>query len=302
MPEEKTKLPIVCMQVRVKRWPGQTKLQAEDLDLEESDVAENIVLGHRKLYPEDWRAKFSKIQGKAINYLKSNSLPFLLDNVRAVPRMRIDKIVTNLNAFKAQYMELVEEFCDSREEIIIQMLQDYPDTFKANDIPERAKLRKKFDMWWAIFEVKGPDTSELDSEELIEAYNQAQQEVNEKMAQFVEESVILLRKKIGQTVEALAKKLADGKVIKNSSIESVKSIHSWFKELNVFGDKDIDAALDKLKNALPEDAAFFKGNKDLQMQVSKLADEVMKKAVALDDLGEISGKYVRVVEVEEEAA
>ena len=301
MPEQE-KLPIVCIQVRTSRWPGQAKLKAEDINLEEDDVAENVVLGHRKLYPEEWRARFSKMQSKAVNYLKSNSLPFLLYTVRAVPRMRIDKIVNNLNAFKTQYLDLVDEFVNSREEIIQQMMSDYPDTFKESDFPERAKLLKKFKMWWVIFEVKGPDTTELDSEELVAAFHQAQQEVNEKLAQFVEESVMLLRKKIGQTVESLSKKLAEGKVIKNTSLESVRNIHEWFKELNVFGDKNIDSALEKLKAALPEDAAFFKGNKELQMQVSKLADEVMQKAADLDDLGEITGKYIRVVEVEEEAA
>lgn len=299
---EKEKLPIVCLQIRVSRWPGQTKLTPSDINLDEDSIADNVVLGHRKLYPESWRKQFGNLQGKAVNYLKNNSLPFILDTVRAVPRMRIDKIVTNLNAFRDQYMDLVEEFIQSREEIIFHMLQDYPDTFSASDMPEPAKLRKRFKMNWIIFEVRGADTSELDSEELTAAFNQAQQEVNEKLAQFVEESVILLRKKIGQTVEALAAKLKDGKVVKNSSLESVKNIHSWFKELNVFGDKDIDNALEKLKNALPEDAAFFKGNKDLQMQVSKLADEVMKKAAVLDDLGNITAKYTRVVEVEEEAA
>jgi len=299
---EKEKLPIVCLQVRVARWPGQTKLKAGDINLEDGDVADNVVLGHRKLYPEDWRKRFSSVQSKAIAYLKHNSLPFILETVRAVPRMRIDKIVTNLNAFKSQYMDLVDEFIDSRDEIIQQMTQDFPDTFNESDFPERVKLRKKFKMWWVIFEVKGPDTAELDSEELTAAFNQAQSEVNEKMAQFVEESVMLLRKKIGQTVESLSEKLAEGKVVKNTTLESVRNIHAWFKELNVFGDKDIDSALDKLKAALPQDAAFFKNNKDLQMKISKLADEVAKKAAVLDDLGQISAKYVRVVDIEEEAA
>jgi hypothetical protein len=299
---EKEKLPVVAFQIRVSRWPGQTKLTPSDIDLEEESIADNVVLGHRKLYPEDWRKRFGNLQAKAVNYLKNNSLPFILDSVRAVPRMRIDKIVTNLIAFRAQYMDLVEEFIQSREEIIVQMLQDFPDTFSASDMPEPAKLRKRFGMSWIVFEVTGPNTTELDSEELVNAFNLAQQEVNEKLAQFVEESVILLRKKIGQTVEALSKKLADGKVVKNSSLESVKNIHDWFKSLNVFGDKDIDTALEKLKNALPEDAAFFKGNKSLQMQVSKLADEVMQKAAVLDDLGNITAKYTRVVDLEEEAA
>lgn len=299
---EKEKLPIVCLQVKSSRWPGQAKLKAEDINLEEEDVAENVVLGHRKLYPDEWRKKLAKTPVRAIGYLKANSLPFILDTVRAVPRMRIDKIVSNLNAFKLQNDAIVEEFLDAREDIIAQMLQDYPDTFKASDFPERAKLRKKFKMTWTIFEVKGPDTSELDSQELTDAFNKAQTEVNEKLAQFVEESVMLLRKKIGQVVEGLASKLAEGKVVKNSSLESVKSIHAWFKELNVFGDKDIDSALDKLKNALPEDAAFFKNNKELQMSVSKLADEVAKKAASLDDLGDITAKYVRVVDLEEETA
>jgi hypothetical protein len=299
---EKEKLPIVAMQIRVSRWPGQTKLKADDIDLEEENIADNVVLGHRKLYPEEWRKKFGNLQAKAVNYLKNNSLPFILDTVRAVPRMRIDKIITNLNAFRNQYMDLVEEFIQSREEIITQMLQDFPDTFSSSDMPEPAKLRKRFKMNWVIFEVSGPDTTELDSEELKAAYDQAQKEVNEKLAQFVEESVKLLRKKISQVVEGLSAKLAEGKVVKNTSLEAVKNIHAWFKELNVFGDKDIDSALEKLKNALPEDAAFFKGDKALQMQVSKLADEVAQKAACLDDLGNITAKYVRIVDLEEEAA
>jgi len=295
------KLPIVCMQVRTKKWPGQTKLKAEDIGLDEDDVAENVVLGHRKLYPDEWRTRFNSIHQKAVAFLNKNSLPFILDTVRAVPRMRIDKIVGGLAAFKNQYMNAVDEFLADVDNIRVKMLEDFPDTFKPEDIPERAKLREKFKMWWLIFEVKGPDTTQLEQDELISAYHQAQQEINEKLAQFVEESVILLRKKISQVVEGLRDKLTEGKIVKNTSLESVRSVHDWFKELNVFGDKSIDSALEKLKAALPEDAAFFKGNKELQTKISELADEVAKKAADLDDLGEITGKYIRVVEVEEAA-
>jgi hypothetical protein len=293
--------PFVCMQVRTAKWPGKTKLKAEDLDLEEDEIAENVVLGSRKLYPDEWMQKFNKVHGKAIRFLNNKSLPFIVDTVRAVPRMRIQKIVNGLVSFRAEYNLLVNEFLSEIDEIREKMLADFPKTFKAEDIPSRDKLRKKFGMSWIVFEVKGPNTSALDEEEVIDAFTQAKKEVDEKMAQFVEESVKLLRIRVAKVVTNLQEKLTSGKVIKNSTLDSIKGIYEWFKELNVFQDKSIDSALEKLKSALPEDAAYFKGNKELKDKITSLADEVVKKAEELEDLDTIKGKYARVVEIEEAA-
>lgn len=290
--------PIIAMQVRVSKWPGKTKLQAEDIGLEEDDLAENVELGSRKLYPDEWKTKFNNITGQAMRYLKKHSLPFILESVRAVPRMRIGKITENLEAFKTKYMETVEEFISELDNIKLEMKEKNPDTFDESDIPSAESLRKKFKMWWAIFEVSGPKIRELDQEDMVEAFEKAQSELNEKMASFVEESVKLLRHKIHQTVTNLKGRLEGGKIIKNTTLDSVRGIHEWFKELNVFGDKDIDLALDKLKASLPEDAAYFKGNQALVNEVSALADQVAQKANQLDDLGDIKAKYVRIAEMD----
>jgi hypothetical protein len=116
----------------------------------------------------------------------------------------------------------------------------------------------------------------------------------------VGEAIEVLRAKVATTIANLTDRIRSGKIIKNPTLESVKNIHEQFKELNIFGDTDVESSLSKLRNLLDNvaDAAFLKDNTQLQNEILRLADDVSKQAEDLTDVKSLTGRYKRMIKMD----
>jgi hypothetical protein len=134
--------------------------------------------------------------------------------------------------------------------------------------------------------------------EIIATYDQARAELQERYQEMVEEAVVYLRKKVVETVQNLSSRLKDGRIVRNDTLESVRRVEDWFKDLNIFGDVQVEEALGKLRGALNgTDYEALKDNEPLKLQLANLADQVAAAAGKLDDVSAISGNYKRHIDL-----
>jgi len=291
---------MVAIQLAVRSWPGQAKLSPEDLGLKEEEVPEIFRLGNKRLYPEEWRQTFGQLANKARTYLNDNSYPFVLEYIRAIPKRNLARVVERLEELKADYLARAEEFVAHYEAIQEQWREKYPDIWPrlAPHYPTKAQLRRRFDFFWSVFDIKGAEVKEGSAPEIIAAYEQARAELEERYREMVEEAVVYLRKKVLEVVTNLSARLKDGRIVRNDTLESVRRVEEWFRDLNIFGDVQVEEALGNLRASLNgTDYEALKDNEALKQQLAGLADQVAAAASKLDDVSSISGSYKRMIDL-----
>jgi hypothetical protein len=91
-------------------------------------------------------------------------------------------------------------------------------------------LKRRFDFYWTVFEIKGAEVQAGTAPEIIAAYEQARAELESRYQEMVEEAVIYLRKKVLETVQNLSARLKEGRLVRNDTLESVRRVEGWFKD------------------------------------------------------------------------
>jgi hypothetical protein len=114
----------------------------------------------------------------------------------------------------------------------------------------------------------------------------------------VEESIMYLRNKVSETVKNLSERLKSGKICNANTINTVGNVETWFSELNIFGDKGVEADLKALRRALSGvEGTDLATNEDLRNTVIALADKVAETADKLEDVNILTNEYKRTLEV-----
>jgi hypothetical protein len=291
---------MVAIQLNVRFWPGQAKLNPADLGLNPKDVPEIFYLGNKKLYPQEIRQEFGQLSNKARSYLNDHSYPFVMEYVRAIPKRNLSKVVARLETLKVEFMAKAQTFLTEYDTIREGWRAKYPEIWEhlAPHYPPRDYLKRRFDFFWTVFEIKGAEAQEGSAPEIIEAYEMAKADLKARYEEMVEEAVVYLRKKVLETVQNLSSRLKEGRIVRNDTLESVRRVEDWFKDLNIFGDSQVEEALTQLRAAVNgTDYEALKDNEALKQQLAGLADQVAVAASKLDDVSIISGNYKRMIDL-----
>jgi hypothetical protein len=291
---------MVAIQLNVRFWPGQAKLKPADLGLDPKEVPEIFHLGNKKLYPQEIRQEFGQLSNKARSYLNDHSYPFVMEYVRAIPKRNLARVVERLEELKVEFLAKAQDFLAEYDAIREGWRAKYPDIWEhlAPHYPPRDYLKRRFDFFWTVFEIKGAEAKEGSAPEIIEAYQRARQDLQERYEEMVEEAVVYLRKKVLEVVTNLSRRLKEGRIIRNDTLESVRRVEGWFKDLNIFGDVQVEEALGNLRASLNgTDYEALKDNESLKNELASLADQVAAVAGKLDDVSAISGNYKRLIDL-----
>jgi hypothetical protein len=291
---------LVAIQLNIRFWPGQAKLRPQDLGLKEDEVPEIFYLGNKKLYPNEIRQQFGQLSNRARTYLNDHSYPFVMEYVRAIPKRNLAQVVERLEELKAEFMAKAQDFLAEYDSIREDWREKYTDIWEQLEphYPPRDFLKRRFDFYWTVFEIKGAEVQEGSAPEILEAYQRAKEELQARYEEMVEEAVVYLRKKVLEVVTNLSSRLKDGRIVRNDTLESVRRVDGWFKDLNIFGDMQVEEALAQLRAAVNgTDYEALKDNEALKHQLAGLADQVAAAAGKLDDVSVISGNYKRMVDL-----
>jgi hypothetical protein len=294
---------LVAIQLCTKSWPGIVNLTKEDLGMEQ--VPEFFHLGNKKLYPAEWRQAFNRKIGEARRDLNLNTFDFVLEWVRCSPKNRLARTVEKLDRRITEYQALADEFCEKydtiREEWKAYCEGRWPGSWKLMEphYPNKAALRSKFDMFYVITEIKAAEPpTKTTAPEIMAAYERANAELEAKCKEVIEAAFLDYQKRIREVVTGLSVSLKEGKVIRNDSLEKVRNLHDWAREMNIFGYKPLEQSLAELKAGLDGvDIKVLKDNEALKGQLAGLADQVAAVASKAEDVSTISGNYKRMIDL-----
>ena len=206
---------------------------------------------------------------------------------------------------KVEYQALADEFCEKydtiREEWKTYCEGRWPGSWKKMEphYPSKAGPAGANSICFGPSpRSKRPSPPPRPAQEIMAAYERANAELEAKCKEVIEAAFLDYQKRIREVVTGLSVSLKEGKVIRNESLEKVRNLHDWAREMNIFGYKPIEQALAKLKAGLDGvDIGALKDNDALKGQLAGLADQVAAVAAKVEDVTMVSKSYRRMIDL-----
>ena len=221
------------------------------------------------------------------------------------------------DAFERRNPEVQEFGIDADPEALrIKREQDkvaFVDQFLARiqtHYPAASSLRNKFYLSWDIYEIAAPQMKLTTAEDVMqteeaqrEAAVEAHRLMQEKISGFVSEVVTSLRQETAEVCGRIANAIKGGKVIRSTTIDSLRNFIDRFKDMNFVGDQSISEQLDAVKREFLDahPTEFLTGSLDLQTELATRLQQVVAEAekITEQDIDGVTGQYVRVVNWQE---
>lgn len=325
----------VLIDIDVSFWSGAKALQPEDLGLNKDDVAEAYKLGRKMLIPAKVIKNFRSIEGKARRLVELNSFQFPIGNARFIPKRRFVKILQELKQYQQEYNKLADDLVANYDSYREQMLPiyrlaakkayvqrqpetsefgpDYDMVGERNEFvegflnriksfyPDSVNLRRRFSLTWDVYEMALPriNADNIAEDQIIKdtAEREYQDQVREKISDFVDEAVKILRQETVNICHRIKDNIVNGKVIKETTINSLKKFIDRFKSLNFVGDYVVEGHLEELRKKLLDkyEAKDIRDNVDLKTELSRHLGELASVASSMTDINSITGEYNRKI-------
>ncbi len=167
--------------------------------------------------------------------------------------------------------------------------------------PTANSLRGRFSLDWSIYEIAAPSMNLTDGESIEqreEANREIRRQMNEKIGGFVEDVVKVLRQETVDVCSRIATSIKEGKVIRSTTIDSLRNFIDRFKNMNFVGDKTIEAQLEAVRSEfLGHDPKTIAEDLDLQTELGAKLTQIAEQAgkIANQDINGVTSQYVRAV-------
>jgi hypothetical protein len=317
----------ILVDINISYWGAQKKLNENDIGLDE--VSEAFSLGKKYLIPKDIMHNFKLIESRARALIEDSSYSFPIGSARFIPKKKFEKVIVMLKTYQDSYNALVDDLVTNYDGYKAQMKPVYEaaaeeayKTKAAKDgltapnkenfiaefmarihacYPAVDGLRKKFGIELSVFEVTLPEFHAGSAENAIAQESIAQEyrkEMQTKISSFVDEVVKTLRAEAVKVCQHISNNIAEGKIIKSTTINSLTSFIDKFKDMNFVGDQSIEAALEKVKKELIDlhSTSEFTDNVELKVELKRHLDKIVEEASSITDISSITGQYRRKVQ------
>lgn len=301
------------VELSISSWSGRTKLLEADLGLEGLTDADLHRLGRRQLVPSEELAKISKVGARARARLMLVSYAFPIGGARFVPEKLLASLLADLSEIRSDFTEAAEEFCNSFETLAAQTRaawrenaqklktelgkgDDWLQAFEARlnaSYPPIDQVRAAFHMEWNLFQFalpKGLRKQLISTAEAMEAgrlAEEARAQLEAKVAGFVGEAAVELRRRAGELCAHVAEQVKkSGEKVSEKTLQPLRDLIEQFKALDFTGDDGFAADLEKLKSEwLGADkeagkAAELRKDADYRSEMSSALESLATKAVA----------------------
>jgi hypothetical protein len=309
--------------VKVSAWSGSIQLTPEDLGFTKAEVVDAFNLGNKMLIPKDINREFTANENRARRVADSpNGLKFPIGTSRFVPKGNIPKVIAFLQESRAQRLALADALATNLEAIRLSMVPQYleaaeaaylqlkpsgVETFSIEDEESKKKafvdayldkikacypspeaIRAKYDIEWTVFEI-GETTSEFATEEW-------KQQSRAKISGWLDTVVGELRTETVTICKHVADAIKDGKVIRSSTVDSLKSFIEKFKGLNFVGDSKIEEELIAFKrDVLDPHSPEQLSEPEMQAEMKRRLALITEAASDISDCSVVAGQYRRKI-------
>jgi|WetSurMetagenome_2_1015567.scaffolds.fasta_scaffold261424_1 hypothetical protein len=325
----------MLVDLTVSYWSAARKLREEDIGLEE--VSKAYSLGKKLLIPYEVMHEFKLIESRARALIDDSSYKFPIGNARFIPKKKFIGVVEDLRKLQDRYKELVIDLITNydayREKMRpiyeaaaldafntkskrdgsfqTELLQNTKEVFIQEFMrrinacyPSVDSLAAKFDINLSVFEVTLPKLHESDASNVAhdmaihtELANEYRRQMQTKISTFVNDAVSVLRQEAIELCRHVSTNIAEGKVIKSTTINSLTTFIDKFKDMNFAGDKTVEQSLESLRKEILDanPAGEFTNNEDLKVELQRRLNLIVEQASDVSDINSVSGEYRRKI-------
>lgn len=266
----------VLASVSIRYWRAAKKLEAEDLGLNDRQIADRlVVLGHKRLLPREALAPFALVESRAHAAVERSGFPFLGGIARYVPNKNLGRLTETLEGLKAEFESEIDSFMDRYEDLRESALDEWRDAARSLDVPvaefvdriaatfpSGIKLRQRFHFDSHFYQVSAPEsvqllaTSAADQTAIVQARAAIASQAAEKLARdtesFVSDCVATLREQTAQICDEMLASMKSGKTegVHQKTLNRLLGFIEQFKGLNFAHDGALEAMLENARREL----------------------------------------------------
>jgi len=314
------------LDLNVRQWTGEKRLQPEDLGLRKEEVPESFSLGRKKLIPTEAIRRMRHWEYLARKAVGKHSFPFPFGEARFVSRTKLDECVRDLDgiimqfdsaaddlvaqyaqhkiAMRAEFVRAAQEAYRRRVTLcggLDQTEDEYVNEFLARvdkAYPSEQSLRSKYSMSYVVFQVSLPDITRAtyesiaqDSERIKVMREAFELSVKQRVRRFVEETAGSLREDARRDLGRAAETLRNGRVTK-ATLDIVRKMVERYEQMDMFGDDEFKAHLREFKARVLDmySAKQIKVDDGLRSKVLQDVEALAQAAVDSASIGRLVEK------------
>lgn len=313
----------VLVNLRIKMWSARKMLTRTDLTrvgFNPDKLPANLCnLGRKLMVPKSEIQALNQIEQRARKALEKWSVPFGISNAHFIPVKMLPTVECQIKELKEEFFKRVDSFITRFDDLVTKVRDSHPDFWDKclkGHYPANPKLlRQRFQFDWYIFRIAGIGSIETtNTEEVIaqqkvqnERENELRSQMQTEVGEFVGEYVTSMRDETVRFCNLMSARL-NGKLFGDEtnvkgltpkSISCFKNYIDRFRQMNIFGDGEIEEMLSKFKDTFLDCGVSPKDfdSATIKDSVSQALEAIRNKAAAEGEsgsrfIGELKRKIV----------
>jgi hypothetical protein len=283
------------VRIQVSMWGGRTKLTAADLGIADSpEVREALSLGTHRLVAPETLAPIQNAAAAARRVLADHSAPFgfLADaGARFVPEKNLEKCLRKVTICRKAFDEAVEGFVAGYEAakaaqlpILREALRRAAHSEEAArdamtrveaEYPTAEAVRAAFSIKTTVFAVAAPRGAAA-----AEALANEGENVKDVIGDIIRDAREKLSARVGEIIALIER----GGKVPTRSIEPTRELLARLADMNVTGDRELDASIARVREFLDRAQNGFKSEtsslEEVKAALSGSIDDAVRDAEA----------------------
>jgi len=292
--------------LKIKMWSGRKMLTRADLvrvGYDPDKLPEEVVnLGRKLMVPKAELQALTQIEQRARKALERWSVPFGIANAHFVPASMLPTVEQQIKELKEEFFSKVDSFIARFDDLIEKVREAHPifweKCLKGNYPHDPKTLRQRFQFDWYTFKIAGMGSIEETSVEDIVAKQKVQTEregelrrqMQAEVGEFVGEYVTSMRNETVRFCDLMAARIngkpfgdeTDSKKLTPKSISCFRNYVDRFKQMNIFGDKEVETMLDEFRNTFLDSGVAPQDfeSATVKTSISRALEAIRNKAAA----------------------
>lgn len=301
--------------IKIRCWSGRKMITRADLvrvGYDPDQLPEDICnLGRKILVPKSEIQALTQIEQRARKSIERFSVPFGIASAHFVPIKMLPTVEQQIGELKKEFFSRVDSFISRFDKLINTVKQAHPDFWEKclkGHYPANPKsLRQRFQFDWYIFKIAGLGSIEettigdMISKEKIqnEKETELRKQMQEEVSIFVEEYVTSMRNETIRFCDLMSARINgkpygnenDSKKLTPKSISCFRNYVDRFRQMNIFGDSEIENMLSEFKDNFLDSGIGPKDfdSANIKNSITKSLETIRNKAAAE---GESGSKFI----------
>jgi hypothetical protein len=226
------------------------RLKAQDLNISEGDIDDNISLGSKDMISQKDRVYLSQSTGQVQGFMRYVSRRFFGRGLYMVPESKVLATLEGLKKIRASQQERVEEFIKRYPQEKEEQARKHPN-LENETWPTPEQMREYFSVSWKVFQLQAVGIKDTDPEELAQAKQEFQQELKQGYEELKKEILGQAYQDMLNSIDAIQDKIKNGEKLLETNLKKPRQIIDQYLQIaSVFDLPQVIEKVEELKSTL----------------------------------------------------